>query len=95
MVGGAINSGPSSTSGTVKGKQSEKPTIVVPPTAMDKKTTSWCWGLLKWDSLPALPTRNRMTGLSMLETERSWQLQQQRGRRLGPAFEHPSTFDQF
>ena len=29
----------------------------------------------------------------MSETERSWQPQPQRGRRPGPAFDHPCTFD--
>jgi len=94
VVGGVISSGPSPTSSAVKGKQPEKSTIVVPSTTADKKTISWCWGLLKWDSLPGLPTnvRNRINGVSMSEEERGWQLQQ-RGRRPGPAFEHPRTFD--
>lgn len=90
-----ISSGPSPTSSAVKGKQLEKPRIAAPATTTtDKKTTSWFGALLKWDSLPALPTiRNRINGASMSETERSWQLQQQRGRRPGPAFDHPCTFD--
>lgn len=100
VVADMISTGPSCTSGVVKGKQAEKPTIAVPASAaatmttMDKKTTSWFWNLLKWDSLPALPTsvRNRINGVSMSETEPSWQ-PQQRGRRPGPAFEHPCTFD--
>jgi len=79
-----------------KGKQPEKSAIAAPATTTtDKKTTSWFWGLLKWDGLPALPTsfRNRINGVSMSETERSWQPQQQRGRRPGPTFDHPCTFD--
>lgn len=81
-------------SSPAKGKQPEKPKMIVPATTMEKKSTSWCWGLLKWDSLPALPSvGNSNNGVSMSETERGWQLQQQRGRRRGPAFEHPSMFD--
>ena len=97
VVAEMISSGPSTTSSVVKGKQPEKPTIAAPasPTSTsDKKTTSWFWALLKWDSLPALPTsvRNRINRVSMSETERNWQPQQQRGRRPGPAFDHPCTF---
>jgi hypothetical protein len=93
-----ISTGQSPTSSVVKGNQLEKSRIAAPATTTrtttDKKTTSWFLGLLKWDSLPALPSvRNRTNGVSMSETERSWQPQQQRGRRPGPAFDHPSTFD--
>ena len=92
VVVDVMNAGPSPTSIAVKGKK--KPAIAAPPTMTDKKTTSWCWGLLKWDSLPPLPVSvaNTINGASMSETERSWQLQQ-RGRRPGPAFDHPCTFD--
>ena len=95
VVADMISSGTSPTSSAVKGEQLEKPRIATPATtATDKKTTAWFWALLKWDSLPALPTiRNRINGVSMSETDRSWQLQQQRGRRPGPAFDHPCTFD--
>ena len=99
VVADMISSGASS---VVKGKQPEKPTIAAaaPATSTstsDKKATWWFWALLKWDGLPALPTsvRNRINGVSMSEMERSWQPQQQRGRRPGPgpAFEHPCKFD--
>ena len=96
VVAEMISTGPSPTSSVVEGKQLEKPRLAVPATTTtDNKTTSWFWPLLKWDSLPALPTiRNRINGGSMSETERSWQqLQQQRGRRPGPAFDHPCTSD--
>ena len=102
VVAGMISSGASPTSSVVKGKQSEKSTIAAaaPATSStsstsDKKTTSWFWPLLKWDSLPALPTsvRNRINGMSMSETDRSWQTQEQRERRPGPTFEHPCEFD--
>jgi hypothetical protein len=95
VVADMISTGSSPTSSVVKGKQPEKPRIAAPATmTTDKKTTSWFWARLKWDSLPALPTsvRNRINGVSMSETERSWQPQQQRGRRPGPAFDHPCTF---
>lgn len=97
VVADMISTGASPTSSVVKGKQSEKPTIAAAAPATtstpDKKTTSWFWARLKWDSLPALPTsvRNRINGMS--ETERSWQPREQRGRRPGPAFDHPCTFD--
>ena len=96
VVADMISTGSSPTSSVANGKEPEKPTIAAPATTTtDKKTTSWFWALLKWDSLPALPTsvRNRINGVSMSETERSWQPQQQRGRRPGPAFDHPCTFD--
>lgn len=93
MVDSTISCEPSPTSSAAKGKQAKKPTIVVPPTTVEKRTTSWCWGLLKWDSLPALPaSRNGINDRSMSETERGWQVQQP-GRRTGPIFDHPSTFD--
>jgi len=95
VVADMISTRASTIPGVVKGKQPEKPTIATAApatttTMTDKKTTSWFWGLIKWDSLPALPSvRNRINGVSMSETERGWQPQQQRGRRPGPAFEHP------
>jgi hypothetical protein len=100
VVADMISTGASPNSSVVKGKQLEKSTIAaaapatMTTTTSDKKTTSWFWALLKWDSLPALPTsvRNRIIGVSMSETDRSWQPQQQRGRP-GPAFEHPCKFD--
>ena len=102
VVADMISTGASPIPSVANGKQSEKPTIEAAPattttttTTTDKKTTSWFWGLIKWDSLPALPTsvRNRINGASMSETERSWQPQQQRGRRPGPAFDHPCAYD--
>jgi hypothetical protein len=103
VVDDMISNGASPTSSAVKGKQPEEPSIAAAAapattattttTSSDMKTTSWFWALLKWDSLPALPTsfRNRINGVSMSETERSWQPQQQRGRRPGPAFDQPCT----
>ena len=93
VVASMISPEPSPTSSAVKGKQPEK-SATTGTTTTDKKTTSWCWGLLKWDSLPALPTsvRSRINGPPISETERIWQLEQ-RSRRPGPAFDHPSTFD--
>ncbi|KAF8953404.1 hypothetical protein BDZ97DRAFT_1872484, partial [Flammula alnicola] len=54
-------------------------------TVVKQETTTWFWGLVKWDSLPSLPVvrsaavgRGRGGGVSMSETERGrWQSQQQ------------------
>ncbi|KAF8159320.1 hypothetical protein B0H34DRAFT_842015 [Crassisporium funariophilum] len=95
----AIPSTSASTSAST-GEKGKQTVIISAKTTMEvsqKKTTSWCWGLLKWDSLPALPTmggrmngrsHNRSGAMCMSETERGWQPQQQ-GRRSGPAFDHP------
>ena len=102
VVADMISSGASTTSSVVKGKQTEKSTIAAAApattatsTTSDEKTTSWFGALIKWDGLPALPTSviNRISGVSMSETDRSWETQEQRGRRPGPAFEHPCEFD--
>ena len=95
VVADMISTVPSPTSSVVKGKQPEK-RMAAPATTTtttDKKT-GWFGALLKWDGLPALPTisvRNRINGVAMSETGRSWQPQQQRGRSPGPAFDHPCT----
>ncbi|KAF8961488.1 hypothetical protein BDZ97DRAFT_1828495 [Flammula alnicola] len=55
-------------------------------TVVKKETTTWFWGLVKWDSLPSLPVVRSATagrgrgvgGVSMSETERGrWHSQQQ------------------
>jgi len=84
-------------SGTVN-KGSVNGSLVVQEKREEKQISSMLWGLVKWDSLPALP---RGQGVSMSETERGrWQSQPQQrplkpqrlpGRRPGPAFDHPST----
>ncbi|PPQ68383.1 hypothetical protein CVT25_007921 [Psilocybe cyanescens] len=63
----------------------EKPTSKATTTAQTdvKKMSSCLWGLVKWDSLPAVPSRSGRGG---------WQQpspQMQQTRRPGPAFDHP------
>lgn len=65
---------------------------------VEKTMSSAFWGLIRWDSLPALP-RRQVGSLSVSETERGRWITQRRqeglriqllqGKRPGPAFEHP------
>ncbi|KDR80890.1 hypothetical protein GALMADRAFT_135978 [Galerina marginata CBS 339.88] len=72
-----------STSASATESQDGKDTSPGRTKPTEKKTSSWLWGLVKWDSLPALPERGRWQAPPP-------QMQQvQPGRRQGPAFEHP------
>lgn len=71
------------------------PTVAATPPAQQRPTTSWLWGLVKWDALPALPIAAargwvQHQGLGVARQQQMQQVQQPRGRR-GPAFDHPST----
>ncbi|KIM39642.1 hypothetical protein M413DRAFT_194458 [Hebeloma cylindrosporum] len=89
-----------SVSSTVQEKSS-KSTITSSPKEAEKKVSSWLFGLVKWETLPALPTfpslrqTNRNT-LSISQTERGGWLtsppphqQQHHMRQSSRRFNHP------
>ena len=56
-----------------------------------KKVTSWFWGLVKWDSLPAAPSIPRRGMWVPPPPPSPPPPQMQQIRRPGPAFDHPRS----
>ncbi|KJA22854.1 hypothetical protein HYPSUDRAFT_66817 [Hypholoma sublateritium FD-334 SS-4] len=77
----------------------------IPPAEAPRPTTSWLWGLVRWEALPALPVARgrgwaQAVGMQQAQGILATQQQQQRFQqqqqhpqqqrgRRGPAFEHP------
>ncbi|KAH9479267.1 hypothetical protein JR316_0007855 [Psilocybe cubensis] len=77
-------SSPASESRSQPGREKPSSKASEPAQTDSKKTSSWLWGLVKWDSLPAAPPRSERGGWQAPSTP-----QMQQTRRPGPAFDHP------
>ncbi|KAF8166157.1 hypothetical protein BJ912DRAFT_247001 [Pholiota molesta] len=105
--GASAAEGGSTTTVTASGSSTASPSTTTPTTGTTAtprtQTTSWLWGLVKWDALPALPVvrgqgrhwrpmSQRQQGQQQVQMQQHGlgQQQQQSGRRSpGPAFDHP------
>ncbi|KAF8184440.1 hypothetical protein BJ912DRAFT_527257 [Pholiota molesta] len=101
--GGSTTTVTASGSSTAPTSSTTTGTTGLPTDTPQTRTTSWLWGLVKWDALPSLPVvrgqgrhwrpmSQQQQGQQQVQMQQHGvgQQQQQSGRRSpGPAFDHP------